>query len=103
MNVNEKPVDMLVYKNNLYVLSAMDNTLQILDIFKDELVNTINLNTQGFSTKIYRIEDSNYAVVTDGVANKYSIINLNTNKIEKVNTADIPITKMVILPEVRKN
>lgn len=103
MNVNEKPVDMLVYKNNLYVLSAMDNTLQILDIFKDELINTINLNTQGFSTKIYRIEDSNYAVVTDGVANKYSIINLNTNKIEKVNTADIPITKMVILPEVRKN
>ena len=99
--VNEKPIDLIVYKNNLYILSASTNTIQILDTFRDEFVGEIKLNTQGFSTKICNID--NIAIVTDALTNQYSIVNLNTNKLIQNNPIDLPVSKIIIVPEIRKN
>ncbi|MBQ9688582.1 hypothetical protein IJV79_02980, partial [bacterium] len=101
--INEKPVDMLLYRNYLYILSASSNIVQVLDTTTDNIIEEIPLNTGGFSTKIYQIDNSNYALITDASANQYSIIDMDANSFVKNNPIDISVSKMIILPEVRKN
>jgi DNA-binding beta-propeller fold protein YncE len=103
MPLNEKPVDMLVYRNNLYILSATTNKIQVIDVISDLITNEIVLNTKGFSTKIYQIGDTNFALVSDASSNKYSIVNLDTKTFVKNNVLEVPVNKMAILPVVRKN
>ncbi len=101
--IAEKPVDMLSYRNNLYILSATKNKVQIMDVTTDEFIGEIELGTQGFSSKIYKIKDSGLAIITDASANKYSIIDLEKNKFVQNNDLEVPVSKMVIVPAVRKN
>lgn len=101
INVSAKPIDMLVYKNNLYILSAQNNIVQVLNTVEDEITNTIYLNTKGFSTKIYRIKNTNIALVTDTKANKYSVLDLDKNEVIKTNVLDIPVSEIVVTPKVK--
>lgn len=102
LDVEAKPIDMLVYKNNLYVLSAHNNVVQVFDAITDELTDTINLNTAGFSTKIYRIKNTNIALVTDTKTNKYSILDLDKKQVIKTNVLEIPVSEIVVVPTVKK-
>lgn len=102
VDVESKPIDMLVYKDKLYVLSAKNNAIQVLNTVDDEITNTIYLNTNGFSTKIYQIINTNLAVVTDTQANKYSVLNLDKNEVIKTNTLEVPVSEMVIISKVKK-
>lgn len=100
--ITEKPVDMLVYKNKLFILGAINNEICVIDTLTDQLTNIIPLNTNGFSTKIFRIDDTNLAIITDTKAKKYSIIDLENNKIIAVNDVDIPINSIVVTENIKK-
>lgn len=102
LDVEAKPIDMLIYKNNLYVLSAHNNVVQVFDTITDELTDTINLNTAGFSTKIYRIKNTNIALVTDTKTNKYSVLDLDKKQVIKTNVLEIPVSEIVVVPTVKK-
>lgn len=102
LDVSAKPVDMLVYKDNLYILSAQNNIVQVLDTLEDEITHTIYLNTKGFSTKIYQIKNTNIALIMDTKANKYSVLNLDKNEVIKTNVLGIPVSEIVVTPKVRK-
>lgn len=102
VDVEEKPVDMLVYKNNLFVLSAQNNIVQVFDTNKDELAATIDLNTKGFSTKIYKLSNSNIAIVTDTKTNKYSVMDLDKKQVIKTTPFSIPVSQIVVVPTVKK-
>lgn len=102
INVEPKPIDMLVYKNYLYVLSAQNNILQVFDTVTDELKATIKLNTNGFSTKICRIKDTNKALVMDTKTNKYSVLDLDKYEVIKTNLLDIPVSEIVVVPTIKK-
>lgn len=102
IDVEAKPVDMLVYKNNLYVLSAQNNIVQVIDTVEDELTDTICLNTNGFSTKIYNIKNTNIAIITDTKADKYSVLDLDKKQVIKTNSLEVPVSNIVVIPRVRK-
>lgn len=102
IDVQAKPLDMLLYKNDLYVLSAQNNIVQVLNTVNDEITNTIYLNTNGFSTKIYRIKNTNIAVITDTKTNKYSVLDLNKKQVIKTNILDVPVSTIVIVPRAKK-
>lgn len=102
VDVETKPIDMLIYKNNLYILSAQKNIVQVLDTLTDEFTDTINLNTAGFSTKIYRIKNTNIALVTDTKTNKYSVLDLDKKQVIKTNLLEIPVSEIVVVPKVKK-
>ncbi len=102
LEVCAKPVDMLSYKNKIFVLSAGNNAIQIVDITTDKIVDQIDLKTNGFSTRIYRIGDSNLAIVTDSKSSIYSIINLDTNDILATNPLDIPVSSIAVSNKVKK-
>lgn len=101
IEVNPKPIDMLAYKNNLFVLSAQKNTVQVVDTTTDQITDTICLNTNGFSTKIYRIKNTNIALVTDTKTNKYSVLDLDKKVVLKTNILEIPVSEIVVVPRVK--
>lgn len=100
--VNEKPVDMLIYKGNLFVLSAQKNTIQVFSTEQDELTDTIELNTSGFSTKLHRVCNSNIAVITDAKSDKYSVLDLDKKVVLKTNFLELPVSQVEIVPTVKK-
>lgn len=97
-----KPIDMLLYKDNLYILSAQNNYVQVLNTINDAITNTINLNTNGFSTKIYQLKNTNIALVMDTKIDKYSVIDLDKKEVLKTNFLEIPVSEIVVVPKVRK-
>ncbi len=102
VEICEKPVDMLVFHDRVYVLGAGDNSIQVIDAKKDLLTDTIYLNTNGFSTKINRIENTNIALITDTKASLYTVFDLGTNKVIKTIPIDIPANAIVVTEKVKK-
>jgi DNA-binding beta-propeller fold protein YncE len=102
MEVEAKPIDILSYKNKLYILSAQNNAVQVLDTTTDEITDTIYLNTAGFSTKIYQIKNTNIALITDTKAGKYSVLDLDKKVVIKTNPLEIPVSVIVVANKIKK-
>ncbi len=100
--LDTKPVDMITYKDKLFILSAGETAVQVLNTTTDELVKTINLNTGGFSTKIYQIKNTNLAIITDTKTNKYCVIDLDKNSLIKTSTLEIPVSFIEVLKTIKK-
>lgn len=101
VDVEAKPIDMLIYKNNLFVLSAQSNAVQVFDTLTDELTNTTFLNTNGFSTKIYQIKGTNIALVTDTKVDKYSVLDLDKAIVLKTNVLQVPVSTIAVVTKVK--
>lgn len=102
VEICEKPIDMLVFHDRVYVLGAGDNSIQVIDAKDDVLTDTIYLNTNGFSTKINQIENTNIALITDTKASLYTVFDLGTNKVIKTIPIDIPANAIVVTEKVKK-
>ncbi len=102
IEVSQKPVDMLLYYGNLYILSAENSILQVLNTQTDKITTTINLNTGVFATNIYKLDNTNIAVITGARAGKYSVLNLDKKQVIKTLPIDVPVSKIVILNKVKK-
>ncbi len=102
LEVCAKPIDMLTYKDKVFVLSAGANAIQIVDVTTDKIVDQIDLQTNGFATRIYRIDGTNLAIVTDSKSSIYSIINLDNNDIIATNPLDIPVSSITVSNKVKK-
>ena len=99
----EKPIDMLAYKDNVFVLGADDNSIQILDVNTDEITTSIYLDTNGFSTKISYIDGTNIAIITDTKASLYTIFDLDNKKVLNSVPIDIPANIILASDKVRKH
>jgi len=102
LEVCPKPIDMLTYKDRVFILSAGGNAIQIVDVATDKIVDQIDLKSEGFSTRLYRIDNSNLAIVTDSKSSLYSIINLDTNDIMATNPLDIPVSSITVADKIKK-
>ncbi len=102
IDIETKPIDMLVYKDKIFILSAQNNIVQVLDAVKDEITDTIYLNTKGFSTKIYQIKGTNIALVMNTKVDKYSVLDLNKKQVIKTNSLEIPVSEIVVVPKIKK-
>ena len=98
----DKPIDMLAFHDRIYVLGAGDNSIQVIDAKTDALTDSIYLNTNGFSTKINQIENTNIALITDTKASLYTVFDLGTNKVIKTIPIDIPANAIVVTEKVKK-
>lgn len=100
--ISAKPLDMLVYKNELYILGADDKTLDVIDTTLDTIVKQITLSSNQFPSKITRVGNSNIAVVTDAKAGVYSVIDLDKKIVIKTNQLDVPVSSIVITNKIKK-
>lgn len=100
--VEVKPIDMLVYKDKLFVLGAQNNVVQVINTANDEITDMIALNTKGFSTKIYHIKNTNIAIITDIKMDKYSVLDLDKKLVLKTNILEIPVSTVAVVNKVKK-
>lgn len=98
----EKPVDMLFHNGMLYVLGANYNQIQFLSMAENEPSGVITIEGEGFSTKMCPIPDTNLIIVTDTKVGRYSIIDLETNKILKTNGTELPVNSILVGKKVIK-
>jgi len=101
-SISEKPVDMFVYKDNLFILGAADKTIDIIDTTIDTITDTIKLEGNEFPTRITPVGSSNIALITDAKAGHYSIIDLDKKEIIQVNQLDAPVSSIVVMNKVKK-
>lgn len=102
LDLDKKPIDMLVYGDNLFILCAHNNIIQVLNTETDEITNTIKLNTDGFSTVISRVKETNIAVIGDTQVPKYVVIDLDKKQVLKTYPIDVPVSTIIIADKVRK-
>ncbi|MDR1168261.1 MAG: hypothetical protein LBK53_05145 [Heliobacteriaceae bacterium] len=102
ISVCEKPIDMAFYDNDLFILGAAENIIQVLDARTDKITDDIYLNTNGFSTKIYQINDTEIAVVTDTKAAMYTVFDLKTKQVLRTNPLDVPVSSIAVTKKVQK-
>lgn len=100
--VSPKPVDMFVNKDDLFILGASENTIEVVNTKVDKLTHTIILPTNGFSTKINKIDGTNLALVTDAKAGKYIILNLDTKEVVAANPIATPVSSIVVANKIKK-
>lgn len=100
IEICEKPVDMIVYKDRVYVLGAGDNSIQVIDANTDKVTDSIYLNTNGFSTKIIPL--GNIALITDTKSALYTVFDMDTNKVLKTIPVDLPVNMIIVTEKVKK-
>ncbi len=100
--ITAKPVDLTTYEDKLFILGAYDNVVQVLDTKTDELTDSIYLNTKGFSNRIFKIENTNLALISDSRASIYCVLDMNTKQIIKASAIEVPIRAIVITDQIAK-
>ncbi len=100
--ISDKPVDMFAYKDTLFILSAGNKSIDLIDTTIDKLTGTIELTQNQFPTKITPIENSNLALITDAKAGVYSILNLDQKKIVQTNQLEIPVGTIYVTNKIKK-
>lgn len=98
----EKPVDMMIYRDVLYVLGANYNQIQLLKLSDNEPIGVINIEGDGFSTKFCPVPDTNMVIVTDTKVGRYSIIDLDRNAVIKTNGTELPVNTILVGKKVHK-
>lgn len=102
IDISTKPVDMLLFDDYVYILSAQNCIVQVVNTKTDKITNTIKLNTNGFATKLYRLDNTNLALVTDAKAGKYSVLSLDKKQVIKTLPISIPISEIAVMNKVKK-
>lgn len=96
-----KPIAMQLHGENLYVLGAQNNKLQKINTNTGKIVETIDLNTEGFSTGFNKINGTDLAIIIDVKQNKYTIVDLEKGKVVKTYAMTVPIKDIIIADEVK--
>lgn len=99
--VPNKPVAMIINDDIIYVLSAQNNVIQMIDSKNGELINKIELSSGGFSSRFNRIRGTNLAVVADVKENKYHIIDLSKGTLIKTYQVNVPIKDVKISERIK--
>ncbi len=90
IDVGEKPVDMALYKDGIFVLCAGNNTVYKYRPFTSEITSS-KLPLDGFSKSFSIVPDSNLAVITNMSDLKYVVYDMN--KEESIQT--LPVSEYI--------
>ncbi len=98
----EKPVDMLLYNDKLYILGAQYNQIQVYDIVNNQPIGVINIEGDGFSTELCPIVGTGLVIVTDTKVGRYSIVDMDKNIVLKTNGTELPVNNIIVGNRVKK-
>ncbi len=79
VNVGKKPIDMILYNDNIFVLCAGDNTVYKYNISSSN-ISSEKLPSDGFSKSLTPVPNSNLAVITNMADLKYVIYDMKKEK-----------------------
>ncbi|MBO7673327.1 hypothetical protein J6S88_07980 [bacterium] len=98
----EKPVDLFADKNNLYILSAGGDKIQIINTEENMFSKEVEFPaTDGFPSRFYRINDK-YLLITDTAKPVYYIFDTDKNEFCGQYSIDEPIANIQTGKKIRK-
>ncbi|MBD5401462.1 hypothetical protein HDR58_01490 [bacterium] len=101
LEVCEKPVDLYARNNELFILGAAENLVEVLNTEEDVITDKLFLNTNAFATTITPIENSEMIMITNARSGLYSVINTSTKEIVKTSPLDVPVRSIVVTDKVK--
>ncbi len=101
LEVCEKPVDLFAKNNDLYILGAQDNIVEVLDTSEDLITDKLFLNTNAFATNITPIDNSNLIMITNALSGLYSVVDTETKEVVKTSPIDVPVRAIVVTNKVK--
>ena len=101
LEVCEKPVDLFAHNNELYILGAKDNILEVLSTDDDVITDMLYLDTDSFATNITPIENSEMIMITNARAGMYSVVDMETKDIIKTSPLEVPVRSIVVTQKVK--
>lgn len=101
LEVCEKPVKLFVKGEEIYILGAENNILEVLNTQEDVLTDILYLSKNTFATNITPIENTDFIMITNARAGDYSIVDTNTKEIIKTNPLEIPVRAIVITNKIQ--
>lgn len=100
-DVCEKPVDLYAHNDDLFILGAQENIVEVLNTKEDVITDKLFLNTNAFATNITPIENSNLIMITNAMSGLYSVIDTELKEVIKTSPIDVPVRTLVITNKVR--
>lgn len=101
LEVCEKPVDLYVTKDELYILGAAENIVEVLDTAEDVITDKLFLNTNSFATQITPIENTSMIIITNALSGMYSVVDTETKDIVKTSPLELPVRTIVVTDRVK--
>ena len=101
LEVCEKPVDLYAHNNELYILGAKENILEVLNTDDDVITDMLYLDTDSFATNITPIENSEMLMITNARAGMYSVVDMETKDIIKTSPLEVPVRSIVVTEKVK--
>ena len=95
--VSEKPVDMLYYNEKLYILSAKDSVISVFDLNTGKMIKSVKVDSKGFYTKITKVPNKHYAVVTGYEEAKLVVMDLDKMSVVQKRPANGDISGLAII------
>lgn len=101
LEVCEKPVDLYAHNDELYILGAGENLVEVLNTDEDIITDKLFLNTNAFATNITPVENTQMIMITNARSGLYSVIDMETKEIVKTSPLDVPVRSIVITDKVK--
>ena len=101
LDVCEKPVDMYSHGNDLFILGAKDNIIEVLNTEDDVITDKLHLNTNAFATNITPIQNGDFIMVTNALSGLYSVIDTDIKEVVKTSPLDIPVRTIAVTDRVK--
>ncbi len=101
LEVCEKPVDLYATENELYVLGASEDIVEVLDTTDDVITDKLYLETNSFATNITPIENTTMIMITNARSGVYSVVDTDTKDIAKTSPLEVPVRSIVVMDNVK--
>ena len=99
--VSAKPVDLYANKDDLFILCAQDNIVEVLNTKEDVITDKLYLNTNAFATNITPVSNSNMIMITNALSGLYSVIDTELKEVIKTSPIDVPVRTIVVTNKVK--
>ena len=99
IEVGAKPVDMLKYKDLVYILSAKDRVITSIDVTTGKKRSSYKLPVGGFPNKITQVKDSNVAIITNITEGTYVVFDLAGGGVVDVRPLNLPVNDILVIQD----
>lgn len=101
LEVSEKPVDLYAINDDLFILCAQNNIVEVLNTKEDVITDKLYLNTNAFATNITPVANSNLIMVTNALSGLYSVVDTDLKEVIKTSPIDVPVRAIVVTNKVK--
>lgn len=96
-NLNEKPVEAIMYRGKIYILCAKEGVLEVYDSEQKKVILSTQLDSDGFYSKITLIPDQHNVIITGVNSKKFLLFDLEKMTLIKKQPALIDVSNIVIM------